>query len=200
MEKFLKIFLPVYFVVYFGIAFVGRTLITAKKIGKNPFVLQKDDSAYGLIGLYFRLLMVTMFFYVLAYPFLSEWYGIFLSIKQLNINIVKYIGIGFLSFSFIWTVIAQRQMRSSWRIGIDFQTKTELITSGLFNISRNPIFLGMIAVLIGLFLLTPNVFTIFFLLFGYVLIQIQVRLEEEHLLNIHGENYSNYFSKVKRWI
>ncbi|MEW6004951.1 MAG: isoprenylcysteine carboxylmethyltransferase family protein [Stygiobacter sp.] len=200
MENFLKIFLPVYFVVYFGIAFIGRTLITAKKIGKNPFVLQKDDRAYGLIGLYLRLLMVTMFLYVIAYPFLSEWYGIFLSIKLLNIEIVKYAGIGFLTFSFIWTVIAQKQMRESWRIGIDFQTKTELIISGLFNISRNPIFLGMIAVLIGLFLLTPNVFTIFFLLFGYVLIQIQVRLEEEHLLNINGDIYREYCGKVRRWI
>ena len=50
MNEFLRIFLPTYFIVYFGIAFVAKSVIVAKRIGKNPLVLPKDDSAYGLIG------------------------------------------------------------------------------------------------------------------------------------------------------
>jgi hypothetical protein len=34
-------------------------------------------------------------------------------------------------------------MKNSWRIGIDTVTKTELVTTGLFAISRNPFFFGM---------------------------------------------------------
>ncbi len=66
-------------------------------------------------------------------------------------------------------------MKNSWRIGIDTETKTDLITSGLFKFSRNPIFLGIILSLVGLFLTTPNALTVLFLILGYVLIQIQIQ-------------------------
>ena len=98
----------------------------------------------------------------------------------------------------IWTIIAQYQMQDSWRICIDAEKKTELITNGLFLYSRNPIFLGMILSLLGLFLVTPNSFTLLFLILGYVLIQIQIRLEEEFLVGQHGETYKIYKSQVRR--
>jgi protein-S-isoprenylcysteine O-methyltransferase Ste14 len=91
-------------------------------------------------------------------------------------------------------------MKNSWRIGIDTVTKTELVTTGLFRISRNPIFFGMIISLFGLFLTTPNALTGLFLIIGYVLIQIQIRLEEDFLTEQHGKKYSEYKQKVRRLI
>jgi protein-S-isoprenylcysteine O-methyltransferase Ste14 len=79
-------------------------------------------------------------------------------------------------------------------------TKTELVISGLFTISRNPIFFGMILSLCGLFLATPNTLTALFLILGYVLIQVQIRLEEEFLTKEHGQKYSDYKQKVRRLI
>ena len=87
MNYFIKIILPIYFIIYFGIAFVLKSLIVAKRIGKNPLVLPKDDSAYGLIGLYFKLTLIAMFVYVLAFAFFPTWHGYFLQIKQLE-NVV----------------------------------------------------------------------------------------------------------------
>ncbi len=200
MEQFLKIFLPVHFIIYFGIAFVAKSVMVAKRIGKNPLVLPKDDSAFGLIGWYFKLTLIAMFMYVLAFAFFSNWQEKFLPIISLNILILKYSGIGLLSIAFIWTIIAQGNMKNSWRIGIDTETKTELITSGLFEYSRNPIFLGMIISLLGLFLTTPNALTGLFLILGYVLIQIQIRLEEEFLTKEHGQKYLDYKQKVRRLV
>lgn len=114
--------------------------------------------------------------------------------------IVKYFGLGLLASSLIWTMMAQGHMKNSWRIGIDTETKTELVTTGLFRFSRNPIFLGMIISLIGLFLTTPNALTGLFLILGYVLIAIQIRLEEEFLAKEHGQAYINYQKKVRRLI
>ena len=91
-------------------------------------------------------------------------------------------------------------MRDSWRIGIDRETETELVTTRLFGISRNPIFLGMILSLIGLFFVTPNALTLIFLILGYILIQIQIRLEEEFLIEQHGQAYKEYKQKVRRFI
>lgn len=200
MNDFLKFFLPIYFLVYFGIAFVAKSLIVAKRIGKNPLVLPKDDSAYGLIGLYFKLTMIFIFIYVLLYPLVPIFYDLFLPINQLETLTIKYVGLGFLALALIWTIIAQGHMKNSWRIGIDTETKTELITKGLFGFSRNPIFFGMTISLIGLFLVTPNALTGLFLILGYVLIQIQIRLEEEFLTNQHGQNYLDYKQKVRRFI
>jgi protein-S-isoprenylcysteine O-methyltransferase Ste14 len=187
-------------VIYFGVAFVLKSLIVAKRIGKNPLVLPKDDSAYGLIGLYFKLTLIAMFIYVLAYAFFPTWHDYFLPIKQLDSSTTKYIGLTLLFISLLWTVIAQGHMKNSWRIGIDNDTKTELVTTGLFSVSRNPIFFGMILSLVGLFLTTPNALTALFLVVGYILIQIQIRLEEEFLEKVHKKTYLDYKQKVRRLI
>jgi protein-S-isoprenylcysteine O-methyltransferase Ste14 len=91
-------------------------------------------------------------------------------------------------------------MGSSWRIGLDNEKKKELVQTGLFSISRNPIFAGMTTTLFGLFLVLPNAVTLLVLICGYLLIQIQIRLEEEFLLKQHGEKYLEYFRRVKRLI
>lgn len=200
MIDFLRYFLPTYFVIYFGVVFVLKSLIVAKRIGKNPFVLPNDDSAYGLIGLYFKLTLIAMFIYVLAYAFFPTWNNYFLPIKQLDSSTIKYIGLFLLFISLLWTVIAQGHMKNSWRIGIDNDTKTELVTTGLFSVSRNPIFFGMILSLVGLFLTTPNALTALFLIVGYILIQIQIRLEEEFLTKEHGQKYLDYKQRVRRLI
>lgn len=200
MDDLIKIILPLYFIIYFGIAFVLKTLVVAKRIGKNPLVLPKDDSAYGLIGFYFKLTLIAMFIYVFAYSLFPTWHQYFLVIPSLDYQIVKYLGLICLAFSLVWTIIAQSHMKDSWRIGIDNETKTDLVKSGVFSFSRNPIFLGMILSLVGLFLVTPNALTSIFMILGYVLIQIQIRLEEEFLTKEHGKEYSYYKEKIRRLI
>ena len=54
MDQILRIGIPVYFILYFGIAFVAKSLIIAKRTGKNPIAFPSDDSAHGLIGLYLK--------------------------------------------------------------------------------------------------------------------------------------------------
>jgi protein-S-isoprenylcysteine O-methyltransferase Ste14 len=200
MDQILRLALPLYFIIYFGLAFVLKSVIVARRIGKNPLVLPKDDSAYGLIGFYFKLTLILMFVYVIVFALFPTVHVHFLPVNQLNNIILTYIGLGFLAIALVWTIIAQVHMRDSWRIGIDTETKTELVTTGLFGLSRNPIFFGMILSLIGLFLTTPNALTGLFLILGYVLIQVQIRLEEEFLTKEHGQEYLNYKQKVRRLI
>lgn len=200
MTEILRIILPIYFIIYFGLVFVLKSLIVAKRIGKNPLVLSNNDSAFGLIGLYFKLTIIAMFIYVLVFAFFPNLHYKFLPIILFDNLTMKCIGLGLLAIALVWTIIAQNHMRNSWRIGIDKETKTELITSGLFGLSRNPIFFGMIISLVGLFLTIPNALTGIFLILGYILIQIQIRLEEEFLSIEHGQNYTNYKQKVRRLI
>jgi protein-S-isoprenylcysteine O-methyltransferase Ste14 len=200
MTELLRWVLPIYFIIYFGLAFVLKSVLVAKRIGKNPLVLPQDDSAYGLIGRYFKLTLIAVFMYVVVFALFPAWYRWCLPVTFLISPSVRYAGLWSLVFALVWTVIAQNNMRNSWRIGIDKETKTELVTTGLFSVSRNPVFFGMLMSLIGLFLSTPNAVTGIFLILGYFLIQIQIRLEEEFLTRQHGQAYKDYLQNVRRLI
>ena len=91
-------------------------------------------------------------------------------------------------------------MADAWRIGIDTKNDTELVATGLFSMSRNPIFLGIILADIGLFLVAPNAFTLLIGVLSIVVIQTQVRLEEAYLTTAHGDSYLSYKQKVARWL
>ncbi len=91
-------------------------------------------------------------------------------------------------------------MGQSWRIGIDNEVRTPLVTSGLFAWSRNPIFLAMRVCLAALVLLQPNVITLALLLMGDLVMQFQVRLEEAFLREQHGAAYTDYCARVRRWL
>lgn len=99
------------------------------------------------------------------------------------------------------TVVAQFNMGSSWRIGVDPSEETDLVTRGLFRYVRNPIFLGMLMFWIGLALATPNVLCLGAPLLGLAGMEIQVRLvEEPYLRRVHGDAYLKYASKAGRFV
>ena len=70
--------------------------------------------------------------------------------------------IGAGSFGVDGIVIAQWHMRQSWRVGIDYENKTQLVTKGLFKVSQESHLLIPYNALIGLFLIIPNAVTLQF--------------------------------------
>jgi protein-S-isoprenylcysteine O-methyltransferase Ste14 len=196
----LKYFLPVYLFAYFCAAFFWRSFVVWKRTGVNPIVFKGSDDAHNFIGRIFKLLFALIVGVVLVYSFWSSVYVYLMPIEWLEYSWLRLKGIVLLLSSLVWTVIAQAQMGESWRIGIDQSHRTNLVQSGVFSLSRNPIFLGMMLTLFGLFLVIPNALTLLTLGLGVVLIQIQVRLEEEFLARTHGEEYSLYRRRVRRWI
>lgn len=200
MADFIRFFIPLYFIFFFIISFVGISYKVAKQIGKNPNVLPKDDSAYGLVGLYFKLILLALFIYTALLLFFPKEIFPAFKINNLEYDLFQYTGLGLMIIALIWVITAQLQMKNSWRIGIDNTMKTDLITRGLFRFSRNPIFLGMTISLLGFFLVFPTVIAFSFLLMGSILMQIQIRLEEEYLIKEHGEIYLTYKKKVNRML
>ena len=65
---------------------------------------------------------------------------------------------------------------------------------------RNPIFVGIIFISFGFFLLLPNPITLTILALDIALIQIQVAMEEEYLTKQHGDSYIEYCQHVRRWL
>jgi protein-S-isoprenylcysteine O-methyltransferase Ste14 len=200
MEDVLRIILPAYLIVYFAVAFVWRSVVVYKTTGINPYVLGGSDNAYDYIGVTFRLTFLAVVGVIVLFSLFSSFYDYAAPLRWLERDFMRWGGLALLVVSLIWTAIAQIQMGASWRIGIDKKNRTELVEKGLFSVSRNPIFLGMRLALAGFFLTIPNAVTLLTLVLGDVLMQIQVRLEEEHLRNLHGAKYAEFIGRVRRWI
>ena len=199
-DTYWPVALLVYYVVVFVVAFAGRSLLVYRRSGVNPLVLPSSDDAYGYVARAFKVVIAGIAAVVISLAFWPELQFIFGRWTVLSIPLLAYIGWALLTASLLWLVVAQAQMGSSWRIGIDNKHRTELVHHGLFTVSRNPIFLGMRANLLGLFLVFPSAVTSALLVTGEILMQVQVRLEEQHLANLHGVVYDAYREKVRRWL
>jgi protein-S-isoprenylcysteine O-methyltransferase Ste14 len=198
MENYLKIYLPIYLLAYFAIAFVVPTYITWKKTGTNPITFGKTDTAHNYIGFVMKVLIALLFISVLLFSLGGNLYQFINPIIYLQKSWLQIIGLLIIHISLVWIAIAQYQMSTSWRIGIDEEHKTELKSKGIFSISRNPIFLGMILSVFGVFIIIPSSLTFFLSVTTYFIIQIQIRLEEEFLAKQHGKEYEQYRLKVRR--
>jgi protein-S-isoprenylcysteine O-methyltransferase Ste14 len=187
-------------VIYFSVAFFWRSYLIWKRTGINPYTLGKSESAHDFVGQVFRLTAAASIVVVVLYAFSGSWYYYLGPIAWLQHPVITFVGLGLLLLSLLWIVVAQIQMGNAWRIGIDQHNQTQLIQGGLFKASRNPIFLGMRVNLLGFFLVLPNAVTLAIFVLGDVLMQIQVRLEEEYLTQVHGESYRTYRDRTRRWI
>ncbi|HEU4594844.1 MAG TPA: isoprenylcysteine carboxylmethyltransferase family protein [Pyrinomonadaceae bacterium] len=200
MENPLKYFLPVYLAAYFFAAFFWRSYAVWKRTNVNPLVFKGSDNSHDYIGRVFKLMFGAIVAVVVIYSTSERLYQYLMPIGWLEPLILQSAGVVLLLMSLAWTVVAEAQMGESWRIGIDQDHRTPLVRKGVFGLSRNPIFLGMMITLLGLFLVIPNTLTLLTFVMGVVLIQIQVRLEEEFLGRVHGEEYAEYRRNVRRWL
>ena len=194
----LNIYLPLYFILNMLIALKITIYQTIRQTRINPIIFGKIDNASDYIGFITNVLIVLLFAAVLTFSFSEKIHSYLVPISYLQTKKLTIIGLALIHIALVWISIAQYQMSNSWRIGIDEENKTKLVTDGVFSISRNLIFLGMIISVLGLFFIVPNALTFFLTLTTYIVIQIQIRLEEEFLQKQHTHDYLYYKLKAKR--
>jgi protein-S-isoprenylcysteine O-methyltransferase Ste14 len=195
----MKSYLFVFILLFLFIGFFWPSWMLYRKTGINPYAIPTDDSVHGFAGIIFKAAILLVLFVVGAYVFFPEVYIYMIPINYIESYPAFFSGFLLMHAGLVIMLIAQHQMRLSWRIGIDEKSDTEFVSHGLFRFSRNPIFLGLLIMLAGLFFALPN--AILLLVFGvsWAMIQVQVRLEEEFLMKKHGSKYEKYKSEVRRW-
>ena len=124
-------------------------------------------------------------------------------ILELNFGIVDklvYVGYVFVTLGFGIGVLALIVMKNSWRVGIKYDQKTDLVSSGIYRYSRNPYFLSYSILIFGYILIFPSII-LFGLLFLLAIVFHKMILEEEkYLETVHGTKYLDYKKKVNRYI
>lgn len=99
------------------------------------------------------------------------------------------------------TFAAQLAMGDAWRVGVDPEERTELVTDGPFRLVRNPIYSAMLPTVLGLVLMVPSALAVAAIVALFVGLELQVRLvEEPYLLQVHGDAYAGYVSRVGRFL
>lgn len=92
---------------------------------------------------------------------------------------IEYVGFFIALSGIIVTVVSQLQMGDSWRIGVDQQESTTLITNGLYARSRNPIYFGILLFWIGLSITFPHPLLFISAFVCWLCIELIVRKIEE---------------------
>jgi protein-S-isoprenylcysteine O-methyltransferase Ste14 len=97
-----------------------------------------------------------------------------------------------------WSQVA---MGRSWRIGIDHDTPTDLVTHGPFRYVRNPIYSAMLLFLVAMLCLLPNPVLFALGIAALVCAELQVRvIEEPFLLAQQGARYEAWATNTGRFV
>jgi protein-S-isoprenylcysteine O-methyltransferase Ste14 len=88
----------------------------------------------------------------------------------------------------------------SFRVGIDPEHSDKLVTTGVFAVSRNPIYVAFGFVLLGEFLLFSNWILLVYLVAAIGLFHRQVLREEAFLKEHYGRQYLEYSTRVRRYL
>ncbi|MFC4565642.1 methyltransferase family protein [Nocardiopsis mangrovi] len=110
-------------------------------------------------------------------------------------------GLALVAASIVATPITQAALGASWRVGVDPDERTRLVTGGPFRLVRNPIFTVAATLGLGVALAVPNVVSAAGLALVIAAVQIQVRaVEEPYLLRVHGQAYRDYAATAGRFL
>ena len=103
------------------------------------------------------------------------------------------LGIFFIGINFYLKIIAHRE------IGISpaLKSKTNLITTGIYRIIRNPLYLSNVFLAIGMAVLFKSGYALLFSLVYFLFFWPIIYFEERDLLKKYGEEYKKYQKNTK---
>lgn len=113
----------------------------------------------------------------------------------------RLIGILPLVLGIVISYAAERQFHQVGTTVHPFEGSSQLVTDGLFRFSRNPMYLGMVLILLGVALLMGSLapFGVILLFLWWTSIQF-IRREEQMLATQFGQDWLEYKARVRRWI
>lgn len=187
----------VMYLVMFLVVFVLRTVMQKRATGDSGIRAGVLGAAPGSLEWFAGWLLVLALVAGLAAP-IVELAGFD---PLVEIGWLRAVGAVVAAVGIALTFLAQTNMGSEWRIGIDTEERTGLVTEGAFRLVRNPIFSAMIVSGVGLALMVTNVVAIVGVVALIVAIELQVRfVEEPHLHRLHGDAYRGYAARVGRFV
>ncbi|MEO6837787.1 MAG: isoprenylcysteine carboxylmethyltransferase family protein [Ginsengibacter sp.] len=118
-----------------------------------------------------------------------------------HLTIIKIVGVLFLIVALFFLVRSLRQFFLTKNTLILIKPASSLQKSGIYGITRNPMYVGLVFLYIGIACLVGNWWTFILLPFLIFIIQEYIIKREEKYLELEfGQAFRDYCSTVKRWL
>jgi protein-S-isoprenylcysteine O-methyltransferase Ste14 len=140
--------------------------------------------------------LVAVLFIVLAYVL-----GYFIRLPFTIPQIIQYFGLALTLIGFLLGIGAFMEFRKA-RTTVDPHGSTKhLVTSGIYRFTRNPIYLGFLLMVIGLPLNSGLIWGLVLAPFYMMTMsRLVIEREEAYLEKKFKNQYTNYTSRVRRWL
>jgi protein-S-isoprenylcysteine O-methyltransferase Ste14 len=169
------------------IIWIGTSVVGLHQIlntGMKSMSKKIMPTTYLLIALI--LILLLHFTYPIAHIIKGPW---------------NLIGLIPLVLGIILNLVADRSLKQHHTTVKPFQESNALIVDGAYGISRHPMYLGFVLILIGVSLLVGSISPYIIVLLFAVLVEVVfIRGEEEMLEARFQEAWVQYRSKVRKWI
>ena len=170
----------------------------AKMISQKRQGIDTDQLGKGKVG-FIKLIEVTLKTSTYLIPAIEVASIIFYA-GSVNVGI-RIAGVTITTLGVTAFIVSVLQMKDNWRAGVQREEKTELVTTGIYSISRNPAFLGFDLMYIGIVITFFNWYLCIATCIVMVLFHLQiVNVEEDFLVEAFGDEYIKYRKKVCRYL
>lgn len=167
-----------------------------KKSGNDPHGTHEGSSVLTRLSSVSIFLWLTI---IILYIFLNNLIENLWRLDFLSNNVLITTGMIIISIGYLFETLGIIALGINFRIE-NPTDETELVTSGIYSIIRNPIVFGIFLLVIGSFLIIPIVIVLLICIFNIITFYSKTIDEEKFLLQRFGEDYKNYCIKVGRYL
>jgi protein-S-isoprenylcysteine O-methyltransferase Ste14 len=188
--------MPQYLVALMIVLLIGTVLgrvLLLRRTGTQAMHFGKLDKTDFLIPPVALFYFYTVFAAAFGWPLVSTQ-------RFFRSTIVAWLGVGLCLGGVLVLVASLVSFGKSFRVGIDVDQPGGLVTTGIFALSRNPIYVGFFLFLFGQLLVFPNWVPLLYLVGGTALFHRQVLREEEFMRQRYGQEYADYCGRVRRYV
>lgn len=172
----------------------GKLISEIKKVSTMNMQIDKFKGP----GVYFPPPLLYVLIFILAL-FIQRMIPI--ADTLFHLRIIKAVGIIFLIIALFFLARSLRQFFQSKNTVILFKPALSLQKTGIYGISRNPMYVGLVLAYIGITCSIGNWWNIILFPILFVIVQEYIIKREEKYLELEfGQQYIEYKKTVRRWL
>lgn len=188
--------------ILFLLVLTAKAVFLRTKAGINPIAVGRGKKGFQLVFEIYAFLGLAVWMVEILLRALKTRFRIFPSwvdMQLIDSPAARVLGALLVILGFTIFAWAFYSFGNSWRVGFDTKTPGALVTSGIFALSRNPIYLFLDLWFIGIFLINGTLVFFVFSLLALFHMHYQILREEEFLNELYGQPYNDYRSRTARY-
>lgn len=193
-----SLFIKVFLIIVVLIFLIGLIIpfIVLKRRGIDAHGIHEGGSTLTRLT---PVSIMIWLLYVIFYIIFGNSIIILWSFAIFMFDIIIITGMILIVISLIFNALAMIGLGMNFRLEIP-KEETELIMKGIYRLMRNPVVFALYLMLIGSFLIIPNIILMFIVIVNIITFESKIRDEEKFLSKRFEKKYETYRNKVGRYL